>query len=361
MTGGNRHGRLRPGALRSAPDPVRLGHESPAPGRDPARQRRLRGDHGRAGGRPGAADRRLRAGGLFISVFYVAPPIRLKYHGLGEPGVFLVWGPLMVGGTFLAASRHGRLVGPAGIGAVRADRHGGPVREAHRQDRGGRQARRPDAAGDPRRGPCAAWWAAGLMILFYPLTLLAVRCGLLGPVGRCWWRSGSRACVQVLSGVRRPKPAGPPPGYPERGWPLWFVGYAFIHTRRAGGLLTLGLLLNALLPVTLPWLVGRPVSCPAMTRRGQELEQVELGDDADRATLADREQGRRSAGQLGERLGEERVGVDDRERVGPSPRRPSARPPRGRGTPDRAGPSRRSPRRSRRGRCRRAPRTPASG
>ena len=44
--------------------------------------------------------------GLFISVFYVAPPIRLKHHGLGEPGVFLVWGPLMVGGTFLAGDRH---------------------------------------------------------------------------------------------------------------------------------------------------------------------------------------------------------------------------------------------------------------
>src|SRR6187200_2374762 len=42
--------------------------------------------------------------GLFISVFYVAPPIRLKHHGLGEPGVFLTWGPLMVGGTFLAAT-----------------------------------------------------------------------------------------------------------------------------------------------------------------------------------------------------------------------------------------------------------------
>src|SRR4029450_10896911 len=41
--------------------------------------------------------------GLFISVFYVAPPIRLKHHGLGEPGVFLVWGPLMVVGTFFVA------------------------------------------------------------------------------------------------------------------------------------------------------------------------------------------------------------------------------------------------------------------
>jgi hypothetical protein len=34
---------------------------------------------------------------------------------------------------------------------------------------------------------------------------------------------------------------------------LWFVGFAFVHTRRAGGLLTLGLLLNALVPITMPW------------------------------------------------------------------------------------------------------------
>ena len=60
--------------------------------------------------------------------------------------------------------------------------------------------------------------------------------------------------LTVLRIYDEPKPAGPPPGYPERGWPLWFVGYAFIHTRRAGGLFTLGLLLNVLLPIPLPWL-----------------------------------------------------------------------------------------------------------
>ncbi len=42
--------------------------------------------------------------GLFISVFYVAPPLRLKHHGLGEPGVALVWGPLMIGGGYFAIS-----------------------------------------------------------------------------------------------------------------------------------------------------------------------------------------------------------------------------------------------------------------
>ena len=49
-----------------------------------------------------------------------------------------------------------------------------------------------------------------------------------------------------------PKPDVPPHSYV--GWPLWFVGQAFVHTRRAGALLIFGLLLNAFLPVKLPWL-----------------------------------------------------------------------------------------------------------
>ena len=57
--------------------------------------------------------------------------------------------------------------------------------------------------------------------------------------------------VQVLRTFSKPRPESPPHSYV--GWPLWFVGGAFIHTRRAGGLLVLGLLLNVLLPIRLPW------------------------------------------------------------------------------------------------------------
>src|SRR5207302_9886105 len=35
-----------------------------------------------------------------------APGLRLKKRALGEPGVFLVWGPLMVGGTYFSATGH---------------------------------------------------------------------------------------------------------------------------------------------------------------------------------------------------------------------------------------------------------------
>jgi len=34
----------------------------------------------------------------------------------------------------------------------------------------------------------------------------------------------------------------------------WFVGAAFVHTRRAGALLIVGLILNGIVPVRLPWI-----------------------------------------------------------------------------------------------------------
>ena len=190
--------------------------------------------------------------GLFISVFYVAPPIRLKHHGLGEPGVFLVWGPLMVGGTFLAAT--GVIPGwvllvsvPYAL-IVTAVLFGKHIDKIEADTKLGVRTL-PVILGEARARTIGSW----LMISFYPLTLLLVVTGLVGP----WVLLvvlGIPRLVGVLKIFAQPKPAGPPPGYPERGWPLWFVGWAFIHTRRAGGLLTLGLLLNAIAPIALPWL-----------------------------------------------------------------------------------------------------------
>lgn len=188
-------------------------------------------------------------GGLFVSVFYVAPPIRLKHIGLGEPGVFLVWGPLMVAGTFFAAT--GELPGWVWLASLPYAILVTTVLFGKHIDK-----IEPDAAKGIRTLPVilgersARRVAQVLMIAFYPVVLVAAGVGFIGP-----WVAlvvlGIPLLVRVLRAFDAPRPDEPPPHYPT--WPLWFVGFAFIHTRRAGGLLILGLLLNAILPIRLPW------------------------------------------------------------------------------------------------------------
>ena len=55
----------------------------------------------------------------------------------------------------------------------------------------------------------------------------------------------------VLKIYSRPKPEKPPENYPV--WPLWFVSAAFHHNKLAGGMFVLGLILNLLIPVQLPF------------------------------------------------------------------------------------------------------------
>jgi 1,4-dihydroxy-2-naphthoate octaprenyltransferase len=191
-------------------------------------------------------------GGLFVSVFYVAPPIRLKHIGLGEPGVFIVWGPLMVVGTFFVAT--GEIPGWAWIASlpyailvttVLFGKHIDKI-EADRK-KGVRTM--PVLLGERN----ARLVARALMIAFYPIVLAAVAVGWIGP-----WVAlvvlGIPRLLTTLKTYSVPRPESPPHSYV--GWPLWFVGASFVHTRRAGALLILGLLLNAFLPVHLPWLVS---------------------------------------------------------------------------------------------------------
>jgi 1,4-dihydroxy-2-naphthoate octaprenyltransferase len=189
--------------------------------------------------------------GLFVSVFYVAPPLRLKQHGLGEPGVLLVWGPFMIGGTYLAAT--GTIPAWVLVFSLPYALLVTSVLFGKHIDKIGPDTKLgihtlPVILGEARARLVGKW----LMILFYPLVVLAVAAGWVGP----WVLLIVLAIPRLMGSLKvfdRPKPLAPPPGYPERGWPLWFVGYAFVHVRRAGGLLTLGLLLNAVLPIALPW------------------------------------------------------------------------------------------------------------
>jgi 1,4-dihydroxy-2-naphthoate octaprenyltransferase len=60
----------------------------------------------------------------------------------------------------------------------------------------------------------------------------------------------SKDAWKAIQRLSKPRPAGPPQGYPI--WPRWFSTVSFVHNRNFGNLFILGLLVDTLLRVFLP-------------------------------------------------------------------------------------------------------------
>ena len=178
--------------------------------------------------------------GLFVSLFYVAPPLKLKHHGLGEPGVFVVWGPLMIGGTYYVTA--GTIPGWVWIAslpyalAVTTVLIGKHI-DKYEQDGARGIHTLPVLLGKD----VSLLLNQAAMIAFYAIVVVLVATRTLGPAVLIVAAALPRL-VRVLRAYREPKPAAPPPGY--RVWPLWYVSLAFYHNKLAGGLFVLGLLAN---------------------------------------------------------------------------------------------------------------------
>ncbi|MCC6764720.1 MAG: prenyltransferase [Deltaproteobacteria bacterium] len=178
--------------------------------------------------------------GLFVSVFYVAPPLALKRHGLGEPGVFVVWGPLMIGGSYYVTS--GTLPGWIWLASTPYALVVTTVLIGKHIDKYEQDGRR-----GIRTLPVILGREASLrlnqilMIAFYAIIALLVVRGTLG-AGVLLVGFAIPRLRMVLRAYSEPPPPGPPPGY--RLWPLWYVSLAFYHNRLAGGLFVLGLVAN---------------------------------------------------------------------------------------------------------------------
>jgi len=187
--------------------------------------------------------------GLFISVFYVAPPIRLKHIGLGEAGVFLVWGPLMIGGTYYCAAGTLPLwVFPAClpyaflVTTVLIGKH----LDKFEQDQAKGIHTLPVLLGYQP----AIQLNQALMIGFYVIILALVVTQVLGAWTLLVVFSLPRL-VTVLKIYAAPKPTAPPANFPV--WPLWYVAAAFYLNKLSGALFILGLVLNLVLPNRLPF------------------------------------------------------------------------------------------------------------
>ncbi|MFC4946435.1 prenyltransferase [Pseudonocardia sp. GCM10023141] len=183
--------------------------------------------------------------GFVLSVAYTAPPLRLKKRGLGEPDVLVVWGPLMVGGTYFSAT------GTIGWAVLLASLPYGllctTVLMGKHIDKipfdeplGIRTL--PVLLGERR----ARATTLGLMVAFYVLVGVAVLLGAM-PWAALVVVLAIPRLLKVWPRFRRPPPDEPPPGFPV--WPLWYAALAWVHVRQAGALLVLGLAVGAIIPL----------------------------------------------------------------------------------------------------------------
>ena len=184
----------------------------------------------------------LMLAGAFFVLFYTWP---LKYYGLGEPAVLLVWGPLMVGGSFYVLAGQWSwdvawlsLVFALGPTTVLFGKHTDKL-EA---DKGKGVNTLPVILGERRARYCVQAMLAAQYVL----------CVALVAAGSFSWvlllvLINLPKLPELFNVFRYPKPNEPPHDYPEEVWPLWFSAHAFRHTRRFTSLFLLGVILDTLL------------------------------------------------------------------------------------------------------------------
>lgn len=181
--------------------------------------------------------------GLLGSVGYAAPVLRFKKRGLGEPVVFLVWGPLMVGGTYFAATGHlpwQVLAASIPYSILCTTVLFGKHIDKLEWDAPLKIGTLPVLLGERT----ARALTLGLMVAFYVAVVVLVVLHAL-PWPALIALGGVLRLRRSWPHLRKPRPTKRPENFPV--WPLWYAAVTFVHTRRAGALLVLGLLIGALI------------------------------------------------------------------------------------------------------------------
>ena len=176
--------------------------------------------------------------GAFFLVFYTWP---LKKLGMGELAVLLVWGPLMVCGTVLAAG------GAVDLGTIAAGTLFGigptlVIFGKHIDKLAFDEAKGvltlPVRLGEAR----SRRWVVVMTLAQYPAVLALVLAGAL-PWPTLVVLASLPGALRVVRMYSAPRPESCPDDWPEDAWPLWFVAGAFVHARETGLLLLGGMII----------------------------------------------------------------------------------------------------------------------
>ena len=187
--------------------------------------------------------------GAFFVLCYTWP---LKYIALGEVAVLLVWGPLMIGGSYyvLAGQWDWNVVWATvpyyfGVTTVIFGKHIDKITV----DREKGIHTLPVVIGEKT----SRYAVIAMMVAPYLLVLAMIALKYFTPVMLVAFLA-LPTLRQTLPHFLRPRPETRPDWFPEAqgGWPLFFAPLAFGNNRSFGGLFMLGLLADVLLRMFLP-------------------------------------------------------------------------------------------------------------
>ena len=196
----------------------------------------------------------LFAFGALVLLFYTWP---LKYLGLGELAIFLIWGPILVAGVYIVLMG-GRmdnvwnvaLAGvPFGLSVV-------SINIGKHIDKSSQDKQKGVGTLPVRIGEKATRYLnmAVLVLIYLVILYLIFVPHFFTPVMLIVFLAGKRLFYAVAVHAK-PRPAEPPKEWP--GWPTWFAGFAFFHNRLFSDLLVVGILADCLIRIFLPtfWMV----------------------------------------------------------------------------------------------------------
>ena len=169
----------------------------------------------------------LMLAGAFFVLFYTWP---LKKLALGELSVLLVWGPLMVGGTYFVASGEWSMAS-ALIGTLYALAPTAVIFGKHidkiAMDKSKGIYSLPVLLGEKTSRTVAQI----IMFSQYALATYLYISGYLG-LGVLLLLLVLPTLIETVKIFNQPRPNEMPQGFRQEVWPLWFAPHAFQYTRR---------------------------------------------------------------------------------------------------------------------------------
>jgi len=178
--------------------------------------------------------------GAFFLLFYTWP---LKGLAMGELAVLIVWGPLMIGGGYYVLAHQwnwnvviASLPYVLGVTTVIFGKHIDKLE----MDRAKGIHTLPVVIGEK----ASRYAVLAMMIAPYLFTLYLIAVRFFTPVMLIVFLA-LPTFLKIYPVFLKPKPESRPDG--QIGWPLYFVGYAFVNNRKFGSLFMFGLFIDVVL------------------------------------------------------------------------------------------------------------------